>query len=434
MPEAPVAPQVGEADHDVTARPMSQEAVDAQQRAVRGLTNQPRVPEIVDHPSNGPSPQFNTMAEKLKSAMAEVHKPSAAVAQPNTPAPARPDAAPQNAASKTTAAPPPAAAEPPAQPAQDDELPFTKAKAEDWKKLKGNLNEWRNKAQEFEKQALKAQKEYADYKNLTVPKDEVEKLTKAQEADKKRIEQLNDKLKLVALEQSDEFGGFYQKQFDAALERVKDGAGENADLVKSLLASPQSKWRKEKLQEVISQLPDIDRATVSLAVAEYDRASSDKANQLKDWRENYDRLIAQRETKAKQTDEMRAIQENTLVKELVEEISQRGPELQPIDGDDAHNARVQERLAVTEKFFRGQLQRNQILDIIHNSFKFDPEKISKLETELAQAKEAIATYQNANPSAAGASARSAPKTPTGGATNQERPFLTKFMQVLGQEQ
>ena len=433
MPETQVAPQVGEADHDVSPRPMAKNEVDAQQRAVRNLVNQPRVPEIVDHPSNGPSPQFNTMAEKLKSAMAEVHKPSAAVAQTNAPVPsppAKPEAAPQNAAQKPTAAPPPVEA----QVTSDDELPFTKAKAEDWKKLKTSLNEWRTKSQEFEKQALKAQKEYADYKNLTVPKDELEKLTKVQEADKKRIEQLNDKLKLVALEQSDEFGGFFQKQFDSALARIKDGAGDQADLVQSLMAAPQSKWRKEKLQEAISQLPDIDRATVAMAVADYDRASGDKANQLKDWRENYDRLIAQRETKAKQTDEMRALQENTLVKELVGEITQRGPELQPIDGNDAHNARVQERLAVTEKFFRGQLDRNQILDIITNSFKFDPEKITKLEAELAQAKEAISTYQNANPSAAGASARSTPSAPTGGATNQERPFLRRFMEVLGQPQ
>lgn len=417
---------------------MAQKEIDAQQRAVRGIVNQPRVPEIVDHPSNGPSPQFNTMAEKLKNAMAEVHKPSAAVAEKQPAAAPAKDAAAAQAAPKAAAAPTQAATDQQAQPVvqavQDDELPFTKAKAEDWKKLKGNLNEWRTKAQEFEKQAIKAQKEYAEYKNLTVPKDEVEKLTKAQEADKKRIEQLNDKLKLVALEQSEEFGGFYQKQFDSALARVKDAAGDQAELVQSLIASPQSKWRKEKLQEAISQLPDIDRATVALAVADYDRAASDKANQLKDWRENYDRLVAQRETKAKQTDEMRAMQENVLVKELVGEITQRGPELQPIDGDEAHNAKVQQRLATVEKFFRGQLERNQILDIITNSFRYDPEKIKSLEAELAQAKEAISTYQNANPSAAGASARQAPKPATGGATNQERPFLRRFMEVLGQEQ
>jgi DNA repair exonuclease SbcCD ATPase subunit len=417
---------------------MAQAEVDAQQRAVRSLTNQPRVPEIVDHPSNGPSQQFNTMAEKLKNAMAEVTQPSkqsAAVAQTNTPAPSaspKPDAA-SPAAQKPTAAPP--QADKPASKDEDDVMPST---SKGWEQMRSSIKKWKTEAIELRTKDAELGKALSEKEKLLTeykPKiDKYSELEKQLSEKESSLAKLTDKLKLVALEQSDEFGGFFQKQFDATLERVKDGAGENAELVASLLASPQSKWRKEKLQEVISQLPDIDRATVAMAVADYDRISNDKANQLKDWRTNYERLQAQREAKAKQTDEMRALQENTLVKELVSEIAQRGPELQPIDGDDVHNARVQERLAVTEKFFRGQLERNQILDLIHNSFRFDPDKISKLEAELAQAKEAVATYQNANPSAAGATARAQPKAPTGGATNQERPFLRKFMEVLGQEQ
>jgi hypothetical protein len=169
----PAAPQVGEADHDVVATIIPPDKLAAQARAANArdaesrdlgsnLTNQPRQPEVISDASIPRSEHFNSMADKLKSAMAEVNNQSAAVAPPKpltTALPANDAKEPSSPkASTATAAPPTQAAVP------DDELPFTKAKAEDWKKLKGSLNEWRTKAQETEKKLLETEKALLEYR------------------------------------------------------------------------------------------------------------------------------------------------------------------------------------------------------------------------------------------------------------------------------
>ncbi len=444
----PAVPQVGEADHDVVATIIPPDKLAAQSRAANArdaesrdlgnnLTNQPRQPEIISDASIPRSEHFNSMAEKLKSAMREVNNPSAAVA-PSSPPSTTPPANDAKSPADSTASKATAALTPQAQTtatAHDDELPFTKAKAEDWKKLKGSLNEWRNKAQETEKKVLETEKALLEYKAKAVPKDQFEEISKQAQAHKEAAEKLTDKLKLVALEQSEEFGGFYQKQFDSALDRIKESAGDHAELLESLAKSPTSKWRKEKLQEIVSQLPDIDRASASLALAEYDRVAGDKANQLKNWKENYERLIARRDMESKQAQELSVMKENALLKELVSDLGQEDNEFKLTDSDEAHNAKVQHRLAIADKFYRGQLERSQMQEILRTALKHDPEHIKALQAELAQAKETIASYQTANPSASGASARQVNR-PTSAAApaGERRPFLDRFMSVLGQEQ
>jgi hypothetical protein len=215
-------------------------------------------------------------------------------------------------------------------------------------------------------------------------------------------------------------------------DRIKESAGDNAELLQSLAKSPPSSG-KESSKKSPNNCPT--STGIALALADYDRVAGDKAHQLKNWKENYDRLIARREQESNQAKELSVMKENALLKELVSDLGQDDNEFKLTDSDEAHNAKVQHRLAIAEKFYRGQLDRPQMQDILRTALKYDPEQIKALQAELSQAKETIASYQTANPSASGAAQRTTNR-PTSAAApaGERRPFLDKFMSVLGQEQ
>lgn len=399
------------ADMEAPVRPMSPDAIAKQQQAVASAETQ----QIVTHPADAPQNKsiFNQMSQKLEKAMQEVTAPKVAEAKPE--------------ATET-----PAKAEAQATESKEPET-FTSAKAADWKKLKADREEWQKKATELEQKHAATVKELEAIRAKAISTDPNPELQKQLDELRTEKEKYLQQLETVALERSERFSSAFQKVFDASLARAKEAAGTNAEKVEHLIQLPPSKWRKERIQEVAETLPDMDRAALSMAITEYDRARADRDDALKNSRENLKKVQALDAERSQREQQLNAARVDAAIKSVMEKARSREA-FQTKEGQDAHNASVKANEMEVERFLRGQMSADAIAEIPLDAIegrRLRSVVVPDLQKRLAEAEAALKEYQTATPGTTGPVSKQQAKPSGGENTGERRPFMDQFLKQLG---
>lgn len=398
------------ADMEAPVRPMSPDAITKQQQAVASAETQ----QIVTHPSDAPQSKsiFNQMSQKLEKAMQEVTAPKVE---------AKPEATPE------------AKAEVAATDAKTEPETFTSAKAADWKKLKADREEWQKKATDLEQKHTATVKELEAIRAKAIATDPTPELQKQLDELRTEKEKYLQQLETVALERSERFSSAFQKVFDASLARAKEAAGDNAEKIDHLIQLPPSKWRKERIQEVAETLSDMDRAALSMAITEYDRARSDRDEALKNSRENLKKVQALDAEKSQREQQLNAARVEAAIKSVMEKARSREA-FQIKEGQDAHNASVKANEMEVDRFLRGQMSADAIAEIPLDAIegrRLRSVVVPELQKRLAEAEAALKEYQTAKPGTTGPVSKQQAK-PSGGENNGDRrPFMDKVLSQWG---
>jgi hypothetical protein len=387
--------------------PAETEVIDVPDEPVTTVIPQDKLPQSPatspddDHVALPPDPgfQLNSMQDKLNKLMGEVlAKPEAKTVEPAI----KPDAKPADKPADKQADKPATDANKPAEP--DPPENFTSAKAADWKRLKDAIAQRDAKLNEIEKKVLLKEKELAEAQNKFKAEDRSPIYTKQIEELKAERDKLTEKLEAVALEKSERFSGHFQKTFDSAIARAKDAAGkDNSERVEQLLNLPPSQWRKERLNEIRQSLTGVDQGQLDVAIADMDRARSEKDMALSKSRENYQRLQDVQKQEAAQNQQLIAARTEAMVQRVLS-MAKQYEAFQEKENDPEHNLQVKlngERIA---SFFKMQLPAEEIatMPIAAAEGKRLLEKVvPALQAEIAQLKQALEDKKTAIPNAAG---------------------------------
>lgn len=397
------------ADMEAPVRPMSPADIAKQQQATASAETQ----QIVQHPADTQNKSiFNQMSEKLSKAMQEVTAPKVD---------AKPEATEQ--------------AQPKTEVATDNKEPetFTSAKAADWKKLKADREEWQKKATELEQKHMATVKELEAIRAKAIATDPNPELQKQLDELRTEKEKYLQQLETVALERSERFTSAFQKVFDSSLARAKEAAGDNAEKIDHLIQLQPSKWRKERIQEVAETLSDMDRAALSMAITEYDRARADRDEALKNSRENLKKVHALDAEKSQREQQLNAARVEAAIKSVMEKARSREA-FQIKEGQDAHNAAVKANEMEVDRFLRGQMSAEAIAEIPLDAIegrRLRSVVLPELQKRLAEAEAALKEYQTAKPGTTGPVAKQQAK-PTGGEnTGERRPFMDQVIKNWG---
>lgn len=247
--------------------------------------------EAIEAARNAP---LNPLSEKL-SAVKPVVKTESPSTQPNAPTPPPSGTSPQTTAKPAKIPGPPApTADTPAPAASDegnrasasslpqpavtdvpgpDDYRPGKGGAENWKKLHSVVAHWEQVAREQEKQlaALKA----APPVTKPVADPEITKRLDTLQAER---DNLLARLEAVAVEKSPRFEAAFKPRVEAALAQAKAAVGpDRAKMVEEILSLPESSWRDQQLETILSDLgPGIRGAKLAQAVADLDRITTER--------------------------------------------------------------------------------------------------------------------------------------------------------------
>lgn len=396
------------------ATPIPPAKLEAQQQAAA------RQAEFENHPSQ--SSKFNTMVNQLDKYMAEVAE--TAKQEPE----AKPEAKADEKVKTATQTQQPdkaVAAEKPPEPET-----FTSAKAADWKKLKDERLQAQTKASEWEKKFLESSKELEVIKAKAAATDPSPELKKQIEAITAEKEKYLNQLETVALERSERFANAFKKTFDSAVARAKESAGEHAEKIEHLIQLPPSKWRKERIQEIVETVSDLDRAQIAMSIAEYDKARGEKEDALKNSKENLARVQAMEAEVQKRDMEMKEANVATAISSLM--ASARKHEAFTVkDGDEEHNAMVKANEISLENFLRGKMSGSDVASLAIDGLegrRVRDKVVTSLTKKVEELEAAVKEYQSATPGTSGKSAKSSKAAATDLNDHSARPFMQRFQQ------
>lgn len=367
--------------------------------------------QIIQQPDPGTG--MNSMREKLEKLMAETKEPPKA--DEKKPEPKKEEA--KKEEPKTDAKPD--------EKKEPEPETFTSAKAADWKKLKDARAAAEKERDEFKTKLLTKENEFLQLQTKLKAEDKTPEFTKELETIKADRDKLLEKLEAIDLERSPRFSERFDKAFASAAERAKNAVGEQlAERVEQLMHLPQSKWRKERLNEIREELTGIDQGQFDIAIAEWDRARQDKDTALADSKNNFTKL---KQLQAEEQNRARELQkaqlDNTITKAL--EIARGYKAFQPVDGDEEHNATVKSNEAKIGKFFRMELPVEELATIpmVAAEGKRLAEKvIPAMEKEIAELKAALAATKGASPRIEGGKQHPS----VGGAGGAKKGFVETF--------
>jgi hypothetical protein len=395
------------------AEPIPPAKLEAQQQAAE------RQAQFENHPSQ--SSKFNNMVSQLDKYMAEVSENKQ---QPE--ADVKPEAKLEDKAKPAT------------QTTQQEKAPekapepetFTSAKAADWKKLKEERQQWQSKAIEMEKKFLESSKELEVIKAkaaATDPSPELKKQIDALTAEKDKY--LN-QLETVALERSERFSNAFKKTFESAVARAKESAGEHAEKIEHLIQLPPSKWRKERIQEIVETVSDLDRAQIAMSIAEYDKARAEKEDALKNSKGNLARVQAMEAEVQKRDMEMKEANVSSAISSLMA-TARKHEAFTVKDGDEEHNAMVKANEVALENFLRGKMSGAEVASLAIDGLegrRVRDKVVTSLTKKVEELEAAVKEYQSATPGTSGKSAKTTKSSATDLNDHNARPFMQRFAQ------
>lgn len=375
-----------------------------------------------DNQQSAQSSRFNSMANQLDKYMQEVADNSKP--KPDAPPEAKPDAkaADTTKPAATTQQPDKSAEKPP------EPETFTSAKAADWKKLKEERQTWQTKASEFEKKFLESSKELEVIKAkaaATDPSPELKKQIDALTAEKEKY--LN-QLETVALERSERFNNIFKAKFEPALARAKEAAGDHAEKIEHLMQLPPSKWRKERVHEIIETLGDLDRAAVSNAFDKYDTARAERDDAIKNSKDSLSKLQAMEAEQSKRDQELREANVNAALQSIIT-TARKHEAFTLKDNDEEHNAMVKANEIALENFLRGKMSGSDVAALAIDGLegrRLRDKVITSLNKKVEELEAAVKEYQSASPGTSGGSKKPSKPAATDLNDHSARPFLARF--------
>lgn len=376
---------------------------------------QPNDPKIVSKMDPGKemsdSGTFQDMVAKLESGMNEWNEsrykqPDApATKQPDKPQEKKPEAPPEQKPSVEPKAPPAdtPAVKPEEKPATDEEEPVpaiikSKKAADEFRTLQRNLKA-QIRAKEQQILGLRAQVEQAKHAPLTPQADpkELEQL-------KAEREQLIEQIERANLESSPRFKGRFEKMFSEIEAMAKDAAGEQGDEAVALMKMPQSKYRKDRLNQMVAEMAPADQTALVLAFSRMDQAKAERDNALSNHREYLQQIQAEEIAKESERETLEKAKREYIIKQVLE-VANDFEAFKPIEGDEEHNAEADEYRREIAAFINGEIDQTHsaFLPILAAEGQYlKTKKVPALEAKIKELETVISDIKGANPKLDGA--------------------------------
>lgn len=341
----------------------------------------PAATTIEDAPETANSPAA-TMISSWMQGLPDITKDTEAQEPPKTPAivdPKKPDAA-APVAPKVEAA---KAAEVATEPTTEEKWPRT---AKDWDAFKS--------ARKQKEEVLTKEKETLATELANVRK-EIETLRKqgpSPELDslRKERDELDDRLKLVAVENHPKFKAYFENKTNAQIELAKRIVGpEKSDRVVEILKMTDSPYKNERMNELVLELNQMEVSRIGGVVNELAKLGQERESEIANARQSYETMQKQ------QVEQSRALtdrQRQELAKGFdalvgqAREIKHSANVFQPREGDADWNKGVEERIAQAREIAFGANTKPE--DLMRASLAYAA--LPKL-MELGQAQEAELT-------------------------------------------
>jgi hypothetical protein len=220
------------------------------------------------------------------------------------------------------------------------------AKAAQWKEV--NEERARLKA---ENEALKAEKD--KWKQW-------ETQSKEYDTVKRHNAELLERMQTIAVEKDPRFESYFKQKTDTAIALAKQAVGDShSERVSKLLQLPDSDWRTEQLETVMSELGPTRQSRLGAAIVEMDRINLERSTAISKSKENWEAMQkADRDRVQGQKQEFERTFQDTLQKWSD---PKKGLALfQNKDGDEAHNAEVAQRVETARNILNLNLSADQL--------------------------------------------------------------------------
>lgn len=286
--------------------------------------------------------------------------------------------------------------------------PFTSPRAADWKKLKAERDEWKQKATDHEtavkthtERAAAIEKEYTEFKSKAGDPKEIEVLKKEREDYAARLERF-------ALQETPKFRDYYSNKFELAQTRALDAVGKDkADQVKAVLEAPKSSWRKSILNELVSGMDnEVDKLNLIAAVAEYDGVRDERDKQLENHKANIREYKAVEAKKQQEAQERQVANRKAVFTETLK-AAEKFESFKASD-DPGHNAEVQKNRQLLEAFIMGTGEIPDSLYAMMPILAKEGERLIKVveakDAKITELEDALKKYQTAQPQLEGSGA------------------------------
>lgn len=209
-----------------------------------------------------------------------------------------------------------------------------------------------------ERARLKAEVEA--YKAKETKWKEWETQSKDYDTVKQHRDELLARMETVALEKSPRFENYFKAKTDTAIALARQAVGDShSERVSKLLQLPDSDWRTQQLEEVMSELGPTRQSRLGAAIVEMDRISLERSTALSKSKEN---LQAQFEADRSQKEQQKQQFERTFQDTLQKwSDPQKGLALfQNKDGDETHNSEVRQRIETARNILNLNLSADQL--------------------------------------------------------------------------
>lgn len=292
-----------------------------------------------------------------------------------------------------------------------------------WQKLHESRNSVRGQLEATKKQmeeaAAKAKtlEEELNKAKTNVPAD-IEELRKSHDAFVKLAEEhkkLEEQLETINLERSPRFQNWWKTETQKHLklaERVVPP--DKRDAMAKLLMETPSQERDAKLDEIVEALPNTSKRIVTNAMEQLETLKMQREEALTRGSENFNKLQeAERQERLLQEKRMAEVRDRLTNQALTKARAMSA--FQPVQGDDAHNAEIQQREAFVRAAVEGKLDEDlavmlpgAAVEYLHLAQHVIPAK----DAEITKLRQTIKELQAAGP---------APSSGGGGATKQAEP-------------
>jgi hypothetical protein len=210
-------------------------------------------------------------------------------------------------------------------------------RAAQWKEVNEERARLKEENAKFKAEQEKYAKEQEKWKSWEKERNEFETI-------KKHNAELLDRMQQFALEKDPRFENYFKVKTDTAIALAKQAVGDShAERVSKLLQLPDSDWRTEQLETVMSELGPTRQSRLGAAIVEMDRINLERSVALSKSKENWE--LKQKADREREQGEKQQFERT--FQDRLERWSdpEKGLALfQKKDGDEAHNTEVDKRV------------------------------------------------------------------------------------------
>jgi len=216
---------------------------------------------------------------------------------------------------------------------------------------------------------------------------------------KKERDEYQQLLRQTNIERDPAFQQKFQTQIDTAIDWAKKAAGEHGEALSDLLKSPASSFRDAKIDELLGSLDSTSARRVQASLQHIEQTEIAKAaeiqSNLANWDQQQVELATQRD---RETAEKNAMMQSNFEREM-KTWEQEHFAYAKIEGDDEHNAKVEEAKQWAQKAISGELDPELMpkYALQFGATKMLYERLESLQGENESMRAEIEAIRNATP-------------------------------------